>query len=430
MKEKFIQSTFILMIGGALTKLLGMIIKMVIARIIGTEGLGRYMLILPTFMFLINLSQLGFPLALSKLIAEEKKSSKKLFFSVLPILILINVFLMILIIILSPFISENLLHQKEAYISILAMAFVIPFTSTSSICRSYFFGKQKMIPHVLSNITENFVRLILIIIGLPYFLSFGLKHAVCYLVLSNIISELTSTIILLFFLPKKKKITKEDLKPNTIYIKDAISLGLPNTMSRILGSIAFFLEPIILSNGLLKSGYSMNFITKEYGIISGYVIPLILLPSFFSLAISQALLPILSKEIANNRKKNVKKKLNLAILLSLGIAIPITLLFVTNPEFFLKIIYNTTEGGIYIRLLAPICILEYLQAPLSSCLDAMGKTKDNMIASFLGMIIRTFLLYLLSPLRISFLCYIISISCNIILTTLYQILRIRKYLKN
>lgn len=48
-KEKFIISTLILMIGGFLTKLLGMIIKMVMSRLMGSEGIGLYMLILPTF---------------------------------------------------------------------------------------------------------------------------------------------------------------------------------------------------------------------------------------------------------------------------------------------------------------------------------------------------------------------------------------------
>ena len=49
MKEKFIISTIILMIGGFLTKILGMIIKIVMTRYMGAEGIGLYMLILPTF---------------------------------------------------------------------------------------------------------------------------------------------------------------------------------------------------------------------------------------------------------------------------------------------------------------------------------------------------------------------------------------------
>ena len=52
MKEKFIKSIFILLIGGLLTKVLGMIIKIVMSRLIGTEGLGLYMMVYLLFHYL------------------------------------------------------------------------------------------------------------------------------------------------------------------------------------------------------------------------------------------------------------------------------------------------------------------------------------------------------------------------------------------
>ena len=45
--SKFIKSTLILLVGGFLTKVLGMLIKIITTRIIGTETLGLYMLIMP-----------------------------------------------------------------------------------------------------------------------------------------------------------------------------------------------------------------------------------------------------------------------------------------------------------------------------------------------------------------------------------------------
>ena len=428
MKEKFIKSTIILLIGGILTKVLGMIIKIVMARNIGSTGLGIYMSILPTFMLLISLSQFGLPIALSKLISENKRSNKKLIFSILPILIIINILLIILIIILSPIISVNLLHNEDVYISILSMALVIPFTTISSICRSYFFGKEKMIPHVISNIVEDVVRLIIIIIFIPIIKPLGLKYVVCFLILINIISEISSTLVLLLFLPKNIKIKKTDLIPNKVYIKDSLKISIPNTTSRLIGSIGFFLEPIILTNTLLFSGYNLSFITKEYGIISGYVIPLILLPSFFTLAISQALLPVISKDYINNNIKSIKRKINLAIFFSILIGLPVTIFLTINPSFFLNIIYHTNEGIIYTKILSPICFFQYIQAPLSSVLDAIGKSKVNMYSTLLGTTLRTIFLIIFSLLKIGLFGLIIAISINVLITTFYQIKKVRDYL--
>ena len=83
MREKFIKSTLILLVGGAITKVLGMLIKIITNRLIGPEGIGLYMLILPTFILFINVSQLGMPTALVKMIAEDKKNNRNLFFSIL-----------------------------------------------------------------------------------------------------------------------------------------------------------------------------------------------------------------------------------------------------------------------------------------------------------------------------------------------------------
>lgn len=428
MKEKFIKSTIILLIGGILTKALGMIIKIIMARNIGSSGLGIYMTILPTFMLLISLSQFGLPIALSKLVSENKRSNKKLFFSIFPIIIIINTILIILIIIFSPIISINLLHNKDTYISILSMAFVIPFTTISAICRSYFFGKEMMLPHVISNVVEDLVRLISIIILIPIIKPLGLKYVVCLLILINIISEISSTLVLLFFLPKNIKITKEDLKPNKVYIKDSLKISVPNTTSRLIGSLGFFLEPIILTNILLYKGYTITFITREYGVISGYVIPLILLPSFFTLAISQALLPVISKEYVNNNINSIKRKIKIALLLSIIIGLPITIILTISPHLFLKIIYHTNEGINYTKILAPICFFQYIQAPLSSILDAINKSKDNMISTLLGTITRTVSLIIFSLLKIGLWGLIIAIISNILITTFYQIKKVRSYL--
>ena len=74
--SKFIKSTLILLVGGFLTKVLGMLIKIITTRIIGTETLGLYMLIMPTFNLFITLAQGGLPISVSKIVSENKKGIK------------------------------------------------------------------------------------------------------------------------------------------------------------------------------------------------------------------------------------------------------------------------------------------------------------------------------------------------------------------
>lgn len=429
MKEKFIKSTLILLVGGCITKILGLVIKIVMGRMIGPDGIGLYMMILPTFSLFIGISQFGLPIALSKLVAEDNKNNKKLFFSVIPVAMIINILLIIFIVLFADYLANNLLHNNDSYYGILAISVVIPFISLSSICRSYFFGKEKMIPHVVSNIVEDIVRLLVMIIGIPFFLSKGISYVVCFLIISNVISELASILILFLFLPKNFSLKVKDLRPSKIYIKESLSIGIPNTCGRLIGSIGYFFEPILLTKSLVSAGYSTSFITAQYGILSGYVMPILLLPSFFTGAISNALLPIVSKEYALKRYDNLKKKLKLGIGLSFSIGIILMGFFVIIPHVFLNLIYHTNEGVSYMRFLAPVCLFQYLQAPMASSLEAMGKSKIVMISNLLGVIIRSVLLVLLSLFRIGLWGLILAISCNVFVVTIYDFVMLRKYLK-
>ena len=430
MKNNFLKSTLILIIGGFITKLFSMLIKITTARIINPEDLGVYMLIMPTFSLLINLSQFGLPLALSKLISEDTRSSKKILFSAFPVLIIINIVLIITTIILAPIISNKLLHNSNTYLPIISMTLVIPFTTISSICRSYFFGKEKMLPHVISNITEDLIRYIILLVLLPKIIIYKTKYIITFLVLINILSELTSTIVLLFFIPKNIQIKKEDLKVNKNYLKDSLKISIPNTTSRLIGSISYFLEPIILTTFLLKNNYTNTYITHQYGVISGYVIPILLLPSFFTLAISQALLPVISKEYIRKNYNYVIKKIKQTITIILTFSLIITIILMIYSPLLLKIIYKTKEGSNYLRLLSPIFILQYIQSPLSFSLDAMNKSKINLKASILSVLVRTISLLIFTNLHIGIYSLIISIILNIITTTLYLLLKLFNHFNN
>ena len=168
--NKFIKSVIILTIGSMLTKIISMFIKIVLARNLKAEGMGIYMLITPTFTLLMALASLGFPVAISKLVAENKRNNKNLVFSLIPITLILNIIIIIFLLLTSKYISNNLLHEKRCYYALISIGFVLPFISISSILRGYFFGKEKMFPHVLSNITEDFVRLIVLILFLPSFI--------------------------------------------------------------------------------------------------------------------------------------------------------------------------------------------------------------------------------------------------------------------
>lgn len=425
-KDKFIKSTIILIIGGAITKALGMFIKIVMTRIVGVEGISLYMLIFPTFSLFMTISQLGFPIAISKLVAEDVHNNKKLIFSIIPFSLILNFLLMIVIITIAPFLANNLLNEPRALYPILAIALVLPFDSLSSILRGFFFGKQKMVPHTISLITEQIVRLILIVLITPTLLEKDIIYAVTGLVLVNMLSELSSIIILTFFIPNKKNIKKSEIVPDMSNIKSILSIALPTTGSRLIGSICYFFEPIILTLSLTLIGYNSNYIVTEYGIIEGYVLPLLMLPNFFTNALSSALIPVVSRNYIIGNKKEIKRKLKRVIIISLLIGVPLTIILMINPTFFLFNIYKTMHGGSYLRFIAPFFIILYIQSPLASILQAINKSKSIMFHNLSGTIAKIILIFICSLLKIGLYGFLIGMIANIIIVTFLHYRAIKK----
>lgn len=428
MKNKFIKSTIILIIGGGITKLLAMVIKIALARSIGNDGIGIYMMILPTFNLFITLSTLSLSTSLGKLIAE-KRSSKKVIFSSIPFTMIYNFFLMIILIFLSKFISNTLLNNSITYYPILCISFTLPIIALSGILKGYFFGKNNMFPYTFENICEQIVRLLFIIFIVPKLLNISLIVAISSLVLVNILSEGIAIIVMLLFIPNKS-LDKESFKVDKNIVKDVLNISIPSTGSRLIGSISYFLEPIILTYAMLKSGSSLSFITSEYGIVTGYVYALLLIPSFFTMAISTSLLPIISKNYAERNMRIVKKGLSQGMLFSLLIGCFFTMLFMLFPNYILKFIYNTTLGSDYVRLIAPFFIFHYIQGPLTTYLQAINKAKCAMYGTLLGSIIKNTLLFVLAICNYKIWSLIISTIVNILIVTIHHIIYAIKSFSN
>lgn len=429
-KETFIKSTIILMIGGLITKLLGILIKVIMTRNSNLEVISLYMLVMPTFSLMMAISQLGFASGISKVVSENKDSSKKILFSILPISLLINITLTIILIFSSKFIAFNLLKNETAYLPILAISLVLPFDSLSSILRGFFFGKERMIPHVTSNISEQIIRLLFMILILPNILNKGLVFTTTSLILINVLSEFVSSIVLIFFLPKNFTIKKSDLKPHLKSSINVLETALPNTATRIIGTISYFFEPIILTYVLSRNGYTNNFITTQYGVINGFVMPILLLPGFFTNAISNALLPVISREYAKKNYQYIKKKLKQAIFFSLLIGVPATLLISIFPNFFLNLLYNTTHGASYIKKISIIFILYYIEAPLSSFLQATNRANLVMYDNLIGIFFKTVFLFIISFIpNIGLYGLLISMGINILITTIRHIKHIKDLFK-
>ena len=412
--NRFFKSTLILLIGTFITKIFGFIIKIIYTRVVGQTGIEMYSLIMPTYSLIVTIAGFGMPLAISKMISEEKYLSKEIMSQGLYILLSINILAMFIIIAFSGFIAKTLLNASHVKVLLIGCTLAMPNMAIACIFKGYFYGKQKMMPNTISNIIEQTIRILFVIFLLPFFINKSIIIGILSFVLINIITEGASILTFIFLLPKNAKINLKDIKYDKTITSNLLDISIPLVSGKIIGSIGFFFEPIILSNTLKLIGYESSFFISEYGIYNGYSMSLLLLPAFFIVALATALVPEISKHYFKDNIKMVKRRMKQTLIISLIFGLTTTLFIGFKSEFLLQLIYNTTKGSNYIKVLAIFFTLYYLEAPLSSILQALGRGKFVMKTTIIAVLIKLITMFLFSLLHIGLYGLIIAEAINIL----------------
>ncbi len=430
-QNKFLKATFILLIGGLITKILGFIIRIIYTRMVEAEAIGLYSLVMPTYSLLLTIATFSLPIVISKIISENKMKSAKVLANAGIIAMFLNILVIFIIYLMKDFIAKTLLNDSRCAPLILAMALTFPFVSISSLLKGYFFGKQNMVPNTISNIIEQFVRISLIFLFIPNLVKKGVLYSVIGLILISIGTELSSIMTFLVFMPKHATITKEDLKPDFRTSKKILGESIPTVSSRLIGNIGFFFEPIVLTNVMLFAGYSMNFILTEYGVYNAYTIAILTMPSFFIQAISSSLLPEISKFYYQKNITMVKRRFKQAMIISFLVGFVFSSLIFIFRDFLLSTLYDTLSGSDYIKLLAPFFVLFYLEGPLQSTLQALGKARSCMFITLIAVIIKLLVMGVLSLCHIGMYALVIAEIIDIIIVVLlcYKVIKKILYAK-
>lgn len=411
--NKFIKSTLILIIGTFITRAMGFIIRILYTRVIGTEGISLYTLIMPTYSLIVTIAGFAMPITISKMVSKGNIRSKKIMSQSIYILLFINIITMLLIILFSDFIATTLLHESRVKILLIGATLSMPNMALACILKGYFFGKQRMLPNTISNVIEQSIRIIFIIFLLPYFVEKSVILGILSFLLINILTEGASILIFLFLLPKNVRLTLNDIKFDKLLANNIFNDSIPLVSGKLIGSFGFFLEPIILSNVLLFVGYDSSFFLKEYGIFNGYSISLLMMPSFVITSLATAIIPEISKYYNQKNIKMVNKRIKECLLITLIFGIIFTIIIFMNRTYLLNLIYKTNDGANYIAALSIFFILYYLEAPISAILQALNYSKYTMKTTTIGVFIKLLLMFILSFLHIGLYSLVIAEAINI-----------------
>lgn len=439
-KQTFLQGTLMLIIAGMITRFLGFINRIVVARIMGEEGIGLYMMALPTLFLIITLTQLGLPIAISKRVAEaDAKNDQAKVKTILIVSLIVtgvtSIFFTIGMILVAPFIANSLLTDNRTLLPLMVISPIVPVIAISSVLKGYFQGKQNMKPQSYAQVIEQIVRITCVAFFVKLLLPYGMEYAAAGAMISVIIGEVASLLFLIHLFKHKKTVKIRTrfftyLKSGKDTLTELFSIALPTTGSRLIGNFSQFLEPIVVSQSLAIAGVATTIATKQYGELTGYVLPLLFLPTFITHSLATALVPSISEAEANSNKKLTHYRIHQAIRISFssGALATVVLIFFSSP--ILTYMYGTDNASKYIVLMAPFFILLYIQAPLQAALQALDFAKHAMWNSLIGTTCKLIVLFLLtSNPKFGIMGVAISMSVGVVLVTLLHLATLKKVIQ-
>ncbi|WP_405082230.1 stage V sporulation protein B [Paenibacillus chitinolyticus] len=443
-KQSFLKGTMILLAAGIVNRILGFIPRITLPRVIGAEGVGLYQMGWPFLIVILTIVTGGIPLAVSKLVAEAEaernyRRSARILKLALTLSVSISGIFTAVCILGARWITSHLLTDERVYYTFLCMSPIIPIIAVSSVLRGYFQGKQDMIPTATSQTIETLVRIVMVLLCSFALLPYGISWAAAGAMIGVTIGEIAGMLVLLIHyklqrknnMPvKKAQIGTSAAQGRMTQLRRLLTLSLPITASRLVGAGSYLLESILIAHSLAAAGIATALATAQYGALQGMIIPIILLPSALTSSLSVSLVPSLSEAAARKDLKTIHKRMHQSLRLALVTGAPFAVIMYVLADPLCLLMYGQKDIAVMLKMLAPVAIFIYLQAPLQAALQALDKPGSALVNTLIGSLVKLLLIvWLASKPEFGILGAVMASCVNIVLVTLLHGLSVLRHLK-
>ncbi len=407
------KSALILTIAGIITKILSAAYRIPFQNIAGDIGFYIYQQVYPFYGIALILATYGFPVIISKLIAEQIEEKKGEPFKVLLVaFVFLSLFFIGLFLILytgSEKISY-LMGDRELSIPLKVVSFSLLFVPILSVLRGYFQGRNNMTPTAMSQIGEQSIRVTTIRVFTYFLLTNGYSSYIggAGAVFGSITGGFCAVIILLYFWTKMGKSQKfsfsfslKGLKgsnTNSLSIVKAITVqGFTICISSLFLILLQLVDAMTLYSGLISSGdFSLTEAKVAKGIFDRGQ-PLIQLGTVVATSLSLTLVPLISSAKVRNDFAYIKKQVQLSIRVSVivGLGAALGLIAIIKPTNYM--LFTNTHGSFVLAILAITILFSSIVMTSAAILQGLGKTLAPAYFVIIGVVCKIILNYLFIP---------------------------------
>lgn len=399
-----LKGAFILTIAATITKILSAVYRVPFQNIVGDIGFYIYQQVYPIYGIAMALTIYGFPVIISKLVAEaettKEMDSHEIIQACFLLLGILGLFLFSIVFFGADLIADWMGDLKlAALIKVVAFSFLlVPFIST---IRGFFQGKGNMLPTAVSQVQEQFVRVTFILILSLILVKKGssLYDVGWGALISSIVGSLTGFITLLIFYFRYKQKARNKGKSKEIYKDVARKLFIQGSAVCISGALLVlfqFIDALNLFSLLIQSGLEIEKAKELKGIFDRGQ-PLIQLGTVVATSFSLALVPALSANMRKMNQTDIVEKTSIALKISIIIGLGATVGIICIMEPTNILLFSNNEGTRVLQVNAISILLSSIILTITGILQGMGYIIAPAKYIVLGVIVKFIGNYLLVP---------------------------------
>lgn len=321
---------------------------------------------------------------------------------------------------LSDFIGEKILGDIRIITPLKIISLSLVPVSVCSCLSGYFTAVRRVRACSGIQISAQVAKIFLTAFFLTKFINFGAEYACIALVLGAVLSEFISLAAsyILYRLDLKKNFGDMicDAAPSGDITKKLLSITVPVTVSACVRSGLTTVQHILIPKGLKASGKSWSASLASYGTLHSMVMPLILFPSAFITSFAGILIPEVSECRVLGDKTRLRRIayriMTLSLIFSIGVS-GIVILFSKNLGLT---IYNSVEAAYYIKVMAPLIPVMYIDSAVDAILKGMGHEVYSMNVNIADALTACLFALFLIP-KMGLMGYVISIYATEMLNT-------------
>ncbi|MDD3048955.1 MAG: polysaccharide biosynthesis protein [Bacilli bacterium] len=410
-KSAFVQGAMIATIGIIISRIIGIIYVIPFYAIIGEQGGALYSYAYSIYSVFLSLSTVGIPLAISKITSEyialDEYNLKNRAYKISRKLLLSLSFLsFIILIIFAPAIAHLFIGNVTGGNTIEDVAFVIRMVSTAilivpslSILRGYLQGHKYITPSSISQVVEQIVRVIFVLIGsfvcIKIF-NWPLRTAVGIACFGATVGALIAYLYLLRKIRKNKKsfIKNTELKREESKVTDkeifkkVIFYAIPFIISGLVTSIYNFVDLSTIVKTMVNTlHYTASTAESVVSIIAtwGSKLNMIIISIGSGLVVS--LLPNITDSFVKGNKEELNNRINKSMQLLLYITIPLTVLLSTLATPIWTFFFGYSELGILVfRFSIFTALFLSLLQTLNTIFQSINEHKRMVIYLIIGLL--------------------------------------------